>query len=459
MRMAEQLMKRMNAFGREPAVIFDDRVFTFHDLVERIDGWIQFAKENRIDSGTVTAIKGDYSPSAICLIIALILRQNIIVPLTPLSAKHEKSYFKISHAQVILDLSVGDAQIIRIDDARPTGNALLNTLITEKRSGLILFTSGSTGTPKAVAHDFDRLLTKFQNADKKFRTLCFLLFDHIAGIDTYFYSLFSGGTVVFPTSRAPEDICRLIEKHRVEILPTSPTFLNLLLLSGEYEKHDLSSLKIITFGSEPMSRSLLDRLKTVFPDVKFLQKYGVTELGSPASKSRQQDAGWIKIDSDRFQIRIVDGILHVKAETAMAGYLNAPSPFTPDGWFITGDAVETDGEYIRILGRDSEVINVGGEKVWPAEVEEVILQMPEVEDVMVTGIENPITGRMVQAAVKLHTDDSRSDFRKKMRRFCQDRLLPFQIPQKVVLTDSSFHGGRFKKIRRQPPAGTKNGQA
>ncbi|MDM8517686.1 hypothetical protein QUF76_15930 [Desulfobacterales bacterium HSG16] len=109
--------------------------------------------------------------------------------------------------------------------------------------------------------------------------------------------------------------------------------------------------------------------------------------------------------------------------------------------------METRGDFIRILGRESEIINVGGEKVWPAEVEEVIQIMDEVEDVAVKGIENPITGQMIQASVKLAINETRSEFRKKMRAFCKDRLQPFQIPQKVILTDEPFHGGRFKKMR------------
>jgi len=104
----------------------------------------------------------------------------------------------------------------------------------------------------------------------------------------------------------------------------------------------------------------------------------------------------MKIGGEGFQTRIVDGLLEIKAESAMLGYLNHESPFTEDGWFKTGDAVEVDGEYIRILGRKSEIINVGGEKVYPAEVESVILQMDGVEDAIVTGAENPIIGKIVQ---------------------------------------------------------------
>lgn len=69
----------------------------------------------------------------------------------------------------------------------------------------------------------------------------------------------------------------------------------------------------------------------------------------------------------------------------MLGYLNAPSPFTDDGWFITGDSVEVNGEYLKILGRKSELINVGGEKVYPQEVENIILELGNVREVTVYG--------------------------------------------------------------------------
>ena len=102
---------------------------------------------------------------------------------------------------------------------------------------------------------------------KKFTTLCFLMFDHIAGVDTYFYSLFSGGTAVFPTSRNTGYICRLIEKYKIEVLPTSPTFLNLLLLSEDYKKYNLSSLKVITFGSEKISDHILNNI--IYPSMYY----------------------------------------------------------------------------------------------------------------------------------------------------------------------------------------------
>lgn len=112
--------------------------------------------------------------------------------------------------------------------------------------------------------------------------------------------------------------------------------------------------------------------------------------------------------------------------------------------------VEIDGDYLRILGRQSDVINVGGEKVYPAEVETCLAEMPGVEDVAVTGAANPITGAMVTATICRSTEENAADFRKRMRLFCKGRLPRFKVPQKVRIGKQQLHSGRFKKMRQAP---------
>ncbi|HUU39365.1 MAG TPA: fatty acid--CoA ligase family protein, partial [Desulfatiglandales bacterium] len=211
---------------------------------------------------------------------------------------------------------------------------------------------------------------------------------------------------------------------------------------------DLSSLRLITYGTEVMPESLLKRVHQVFPNARLLQTYGLSELGILRSKSKDSDSLWVKVGGEGFETKVVDGILWIRAGSAMMGYLNAPNPFTEDGWFITGDAVEVDGEYIRILGRRSEIINVGGEKVYPAEIESVLQMLEGVEEVTVSGENNPITGQIVKAQVKLNREETVSDFRRRMREFCRDKLPNFKVPQKVVVVSDQMHSQRFKKMRR-----------
>ena len=133
----------------------------------------------------------------------------------------------------------------------------------------------------------------------------------------------------------------------------------------------------------------------------------------------------------------------------MLGYLNAPSPFTDDGWFNTGDKVEVDGDYFRILGRRSEIINVGGQKVYPAQVESVVQEMPDVAEVSVYGEKNAIMGQIPCAAIRLRQPRDQRQFYREFRKFCRQRLQEFQIPVRVKLVENGLHGERFKKNRRE----------
>jgi len=279
-------------------------------------------------------------------------------------------------------------------------------------------------------------------------TLTFLLFDHWGGLNTMLHALSNGGAVVTGQDRSPEGVCGLIEEHRIELLPATPTFLNLLLLSGAYRERDLSSLRIITYGAEPMPQSTLERLRNVFPDVKLQQTYGLIEVGVLRSKSREDGSLWVKLGGEGYETRVVDGILEIKTSSTILGYLNAPTPITADGWFITGDAVLQDGEWFRILGRKSELINVGGEKVYPAEVESVIQTMGEVEEATVYGEQNPLVGHIVCAKVRTSVAVEPTEFAARVKRHCGERLERFKVPVKVQLVEEQQFGERFKKIRR-----------
>jgi acyl-CoA synthetase (AMP-forming)/AMP-acid ligase II len=331
---------------------------------------------------------------------------------------------------------------------RATGVSAKHTLYARLREagapGLVLFSSGSTGASKAVLHNLGTLLAKFEVRRHARRMVGFLLFDHIGGVNTLLYALSNGGCLIVPSNRSPDAVLGAIARHRGEVLPTSPTFLNLVLISEAYRRHDLSSLRLVTYGTEPMPESTLKRIHSLLPHAELQQTYGLSEIGILRSKSRASDSLWIRIGGEGFETRVVDGLLEVKARSAMLGYLNAPSPFTEDGWLRTGDAVETDGDYFRILGRRSELINVGGEKVFPQEVEAVILELPEVAEATVWGAPNPITGQIVCARVRPR--GANLDV-KTIRAHCAARLERYKVPLKIELVDTPLHGSRFKKLR------------
>jgi long-chain acyl-CoA synthetase len=441
------LFERFKPAGEKEAVIFHDQPYSYGWLLQQVQEWQAVLDRNLILSGNVIALEGDYSPRVIALLLALVDRGCIVVPLTSTVEERKPRFMEIAEVQKSFRFLSEDRWEV-LDKGMQVHHPLLRSLVDAGEPGLVLFSSGSTGEPKAALHNFVRLLEKFKVQRHSLRTITFLLLDHIGGINTLFYVLSNTGTIISIEDRSPDAVCQSIEKHRVELLPTSPTFLNLLLLSEVYRRHDVSSLQQITYGTEPMPESTLKRMHDLFPHVKLLQTYGLSELGILRSKSLSNDSLWVKIGGEGFETRVVDNILWIRAESAMLGYLNAPSPFNSEGWFITGDEVEVNGEYLRILGRRSEMINVGGEKVYPAEVESVLMEMDNLLDASVRGEANPITGQMVVARVTLAEREDPIALRKRIRQYCQGKLASFKIPVKVEIAEKDLHSARFKKMRR-----------
>jgi acyl-CoA synthetase (AMP-forming)/AMP-acid ligase II len=334
---------------------------------------------------------------------------------------------------------------------RAVSHPLLRQLEQRSAPGLVLFSSGSTGQSKASVLDFGQLLTKFEAPRPAYRTLVFLLLDHIGGINTLLHGLCHGGTLVAVGERSPHAVCAAIEAHRIQLLPTTPTFLRMLLIADAIGHHDLSSLEIVSYGTEPMPPSTLAAVREALPWVRLKQTYGLSELGILPTQSRDSGSVWLKLGSHGLEHRIVDGVLWIRSPSVMLGYLNAPSPFDADGWFNTHDLVETDGEYIRILGRKSELINVGGEKVHPTEIENVLLQLDNVKDVTVRGQRNPVTGEVVAAKITTLVSEDPGVFERRVRQFCQARLERYKNPAIIEVVVEDHHGARFKKSRGRAP--------
>lgn len=441
------LLDRMAGWSETWAIVWRDQPFTYGWLSENIDSWGRQLETSSVQPGQVVALEGDYSPKVCALLLALIERRVIVVPLTSASESQKEEFMETAEVQVVF--AFDDTENWRVHRRNVVvEHPLTRQLIELGDPGLILFSSGSTGKSKAALHNFSAILEKFKMRRHALCTLVFLMLDHIGGLNTLFYTLSNSGTAVVVESRDPSIVCQAIERHGVELLPTSPTFLNLLLISEAYRDYDLSSLKLITYGTEAMPEYTLKRINEILPGVRLLQTYGLSELGILRSKSKDSKSLWVKVGGEGFETKVVDGILWIRARSAMMGYLNAPSPFDAEGWFNTGDAVEVDGEYVRILGRQSEIINVGGEKVHPAEVESVLMEMENIKDVVVRGERNPITGNMVVARVNLLEPEDVVALKKRIRAFCKDKLARFKIPVKVEVVESDQFSARFKKLRR-----------
>ena len=440
------ILEKFKSFNSKNAIVFEDRIYTYEEFIKQIKDYKNILDKHNISS-KVVVILGDYSFYNLALFFALYENKNIIVPITSNIKKVQDDFIKESFCQTIIKT---DERNLLIQNLKTTfSHNMIDNLREKNSSGLILFSSGSTGKPKAMIHNLDTLIDSFKDKkEKSMNMLVFLMFDHIGGLNTVFNALCMGACLIIPKIKDAKTICELIEKYKIMVLPSSPTFLNLILISQEYKNYDLSSLRMITYGTETMPQSLLLKLKEVFPKVKFLQTFGTSETGISTTSSKSSNSLFMKLEDINGEYKIVENELWLRSKTQVLGYLNASmDSFTSDGWFKTGDLVEVDGEYIKIIGRAKEVINVGGQKVLPSEVESIILEMEEISDCMVYGEKNAITGQTVVCDVVLNKNIE--NIKKRVRVFCKDRLDTYKIPTKVNVVDKTNFSDRFKKIRRK----------
>ena len=440
------LLERFREAGHQPATIWRDRIDSYSDLTGRYERWLDRLAADGVREGDAVGVLSDFSPAAVSCLLALIKMKCILVPLSWESRDQHEEFFRISELDFRVEMDDRDQSRISGLNYR-RDHPLMTQLRSANKAGLVLFSSGSTGRPKAILHGLPELLNKFRAPRRRYRTLTFLLFDHIGGFNTLFYTLANLGSVVATGDRSVTGVCGIIEKHRVELLPTSPSFLNLMLLSEVHASHDLSSLKLITYGTEVMPERTLRAANEAFPGVRFLQTYGLSELGILRSKSESDDSLRVKIGGEDYETRVADGRLQIRARSSMLGYLNAPSPFDDEGWFDTGDSVIREGGYYRILGRESDIINVGGQKVYPAEVEQVLAEVDGIVDVSVRGESHLLMGQIVTATVQMEAPIPSVAMRKRIARHCKGRLQPFMVPAKVKVVTEEQVNYRFKKFR------------
>ncbi len=440
------LMKVFEENAEKTAVVWRHQKFSYAVLFERVSNHLRELERLEVASGSIVGLEGDFSPSCIALFLALTERNCVIVPHT--NANHTGRERKDEIAEVECYFRFDEKDQVRFERTnRKASHSYYQTIRQRQVPGLVLFSSGTSGDPKGAVHDFTALLEKFQTRRKALVTLNFLLFDHWGGLNTMLHTLSNGATIVTVSDRSPEGVCALIEETGAELLPATPTFLNLLLLSGAYKTRNLQSLKVISYGAEPMLESTLRRLREVFPHLTLQQTYGLIEVGVLRSKSREDGSLWVKLGGEGYQMRVVDGILHIKTKSTILGYLNAEAPITEDGWFITGDAVHQEGEYFRILGRKSELINIGGEKVYPVEVENCIQALENISEVTVYAEKNPIMGNILCAKVRLTDYEDPKEVAVRVKNHCQLKLARFKVPVKVKVVDEVHYGDRFKKRR------------
>ena len=415
-----------------PFLIHSDGEISFNEVSDQITVNLSIVK-----SGDVVALVGDFDPKSILTLIQLLDKNIILVPLTKDTKPQHEYFFKTAMVDVIIETN----SIKRLEHNQK--HSLIEQIRIKKHSGLVLFSTGTTGRPKAILHDLTLFMKRFETPRPTLKTMSFLLFDHIGGLNTLLHTLFNKGTVIAPNSRNVDDVLSACKEHKIEVLPTTPTFLRMMLMSGLIPESVPKSLRIITYGTERMDEPTLESLCKLLPNIDFRQTFGMSELGILRVKSKARNSLFMKVGGEGIETRVVDNVLEIRSQTRMLGYLNAESPFDNNGWYNTKDIVEERDGYYKVTGRISEVINVGGLKFMPAELERVVLQFEGIELAKAEGKPNPITGQHVelvlQAKKKYNIDQS------KLKVFLKDNLPIHMIPMRIKMSNIKV-GHRLKKI-------------
>lgn len=425
------MKKRWNGVDY-PFLIHSDREFKFGEVIGQ-----KSVDLSNVKSGDVVALIGDFNSQSILTLLQLIDKKAILVPLTIDTKLQHKYFFETALVDVIIEGS----SVKRLIQNK--NHHLINELRKKNHAGLIAFSTGTTGRPKAILHDITLYMRRFETPRPTLKTLNFLLFDHLGGLNTLLHTLFNKGTVVAPKSRSVEGILETCKLHKVEVLPATPTFLRMMLLSGLIPKKIPDTLKIITYGTERMDQPTLDAICSLLPKIDFRQTYGMSELGVVRVKSLARNSLFMKIGGEGIETRVVDNVLEIRSETRMLGYLNSDSPFDGEGWYNTKDIVEEQNGFYKITGRVNEVINVGGLKFLASEVERIALQFEGVEFAKAEGKSNPITGQHVELILQPTKKIEIDKF--KLKTFLSKALPNHMMPKRIKISEIKV-GHRFKKI-------------
>lgn len=303
---------------------------------------------------------------------------------------------------------------------------------------VLILTTGTTGEMRGVRHDWRRLVAAVHHPDTEpgQRWLLAYNLNQFAGIQILLHVLASRATLVVGATRSPRDSVDAMREHGVTNVSATPTFWRLAVSRIDTETARRLPIEQITIGGEAVTATLLDSLKERFPRARISQIYGASEFGTGVSV-RDGEPGLPLSVLDRpedadVRFRIVDGELHVRSRIGMVGYHGASDEH--DAWRPTGDLVEVRDGRIRFVGRSSELVNVGGVKVHPLPVEELVSRVDGVELVRAYGRANPVAGQIMAVDVVARPGTNQEQLADAIRKAC-DALPPAARPRRIRFVD------------------------
>ena len=335
---------------------------------------------------------------------------------------------------------------------------------------LLMFTAGTTGVPKGVMLTHESLSSYILNnvspadPDEEERNILTVPLYHIAGIQAVLSGIYGGRSLIVQHQFDAKEWMELVERERVNRAMMVPTMLKMIMDHPDFRRHDLSSLKVITYGAAPMPVPVIKQAIQELPGTQFINAFGQTETASTITVLPPEDhvleglpeeiekklhrLSSIGKPLDDVEVRIVDeggddvkkgdvGEIVARGPRLMKGYWNQESATAGTirgGWLYTGDLgyMDQDG-YIYLAGRAKDFIKRGGEMISPEEVEQVLHSHPSVEEAAIIGVPDLDWGERVRAIVVLKSGMSATE--EELMEYCHQQLASFKKPESVVFVD------------------------
>jgi len=438
------------------AFITDAEGTTYRELAARVESATGVLSARGVGAGDRVALIAAASPGAVAAVLACARLGAAAVPMSTLLTSGEIEAIARAadcSAVVIADRDVAatvsatfgneplDTAAIAAGAADPTSAALPG----DDDVALVLLTSGTTGTPKPIPMSHGLLAGRIRSfavppdpsAAPAISLVC-VPFHHVAGLVGVLVGLAGGNTSVLQPRFDAGRWLELVREHRVSRAFLVPAMLRRILDHPAFSSADLSSLQMITYGAAGAPAELIARAVEAMPHVAFVNVFGQTEtLGAVTALGpddhRAGRAGSVGRPMPGVDVRIVDPATGGDVADGETGEFWVRSPHaTVQGWVRSGDLVrrDTDG-YLYAVGRLSDVINRGGEKIDPAEVETVLRSHPAIADAAVFALVDEVLGQRVAAAVV--SDGAVTD--EDVRGWCATRLARFKIPERIVFVE------------------------
>ena len=487
MNLAEWIDHNAGLTPDKAAIRFPGRDFSYAVLAALIDRFAAALTSGGVKRGACVAYLGYNSPEMLALLFACARIGTLFMPLNwRLAAPEHRQMLEGCPPAVLFVeppfiaqmtegnssgteslrsapagitlVAMGPAQAgwVGCDDflARATGPAPRDPGADAQAPLLICYTSGSTGKPKGVLLTQDALLWNAANsADMHDLTakdiiLTTLPLFHVGGLNNQTTPAFAAGcTVILHPKFDVDATFDAIERDHVTLTVLVPAQLDMMMASPRWQGANFSSLRMITSGSTIVPERLISAVHA--KGVPLIQVYGSTETCPIAVYLKAQDAerkaGTTGKPARHCRLRIADdlgkdvpqgatGEILIQGHNVMSGYWNAPEATAAvlrDGWFHTGDMGHVDAEgYLTVDGRKKEMIISGGENIYPAEIENVLLDCPDIAEASVVGRADPRWGEVVVAVVALK--EGRDLSAEQVLKLLEGRIARYKHPKEVV---------------------------